>query len=181
MEGGGSMTARRAVQQILLCGFMGCGKTSVGQALAFRLRLGFSGHRRPDREADWNVHSEIFAKQGEQSFRQMEQQAAAMLGKRRHTVVSTGGGFLTREQTVQALRQNGGFEAVVFLDCSFETCYQRIKDSDRPLVRANSREGLEQIFLQRQQRYREVADLIVPNESLVSLTVEQILRELPIL
>ena len=48
-------------------------------------------------------------------------------------------------------------------------------------MRANSREGLEQIFLQRQQRYREVADLIVPNESLVSLTVEQILRELPIL
>ena len=89
--------------------------------------------------------------------------------------------FACIDQTVQALRQNGGFEAVVFLDCSFETCYQRIKDSDRPLVRANSREGLEQIFLQRQQRYREVADLIVPNESLVSLTVEQILRELPIL
>ena len=41
MEGGGSMTARRAVQQILLCGFMGCGKTSVGQALAFRLRWDF--------------------------------------------------------------------------------------------------------------------------------------------
>ena len=181
MEGGSSMTARRAVQQILLCGFMGCGKTSVGQALAFRLRWDFLDTDALIEKRTGMSIPEIFATQGEQSFRQMEQQAAAMLGKRRHTVVSTGGGFLTREQTVQALRQNGGFEAVVFLDCSFETCYQRIKDSDRPLVRANSREGLEQIFLQRQQRYREVADLIVPNESLVSLTVEQILRELPIL
>ena len=160
---------------------MGCGKTSVGQALAFRLRWDFLDTDALIEKRTGISIPEIFATQGEQSFRQMEQQAAALLGKRRHTVVSTGGGFLTREQTVQALRQNGGFEAVVFLDCSFETCYQRIKDSDRPLVRANSREGLEQIFLQRQQRYREVADLIVPNESLVSLTVEQILRELPIL
>ena len=181
MEGGGSMTARRAVQQILLCGFMGCGKTSVGQALAFRLRWDFLDTDALIEKRTGMSIPEIFATQGEQSFRQMEQQAAAVLGERRHTVVSPGGGVLSRGQTVQALRQNGGFEAVVFLDCSFETCYQRIKDSDRPLVRANSREGLEQIFLQRQQRYREVADLIVPNESLVSLTVEQILRELPIL
>ena len=168
-------------QNLILCGFMGCGKSTVGRRLAKLSGREFIDMDSFIEEQQGMSIPEIFAKQGEQSFRQMEQQAAAMLGKRRHTVVSTGGGFLTREQTVQALRQNGGFEAVVFLDCSFETCYQRIKDSDRPLVRANSREGLEQIFLQRQQRYREVADLIVPNESLVSLTVEQILRELPIL
>ena len=125
MEGGGSMTARRAVQQILLCGFMGCGKTSVGQALAFRLRWDFLDTDALIEKRTGMSIPEIFATQGEQSFRQMEQQAAAMLGKRRHTVVSTGGGFLTREQTVQALRQNGGFEAVVFLDCSFETCASR--------------------------------------------------------
>ncbi len=181
MEGGGSMTARRAVQQILLCGFMGCGKTSVGQALAFRLRWDFLDTDALIEKRTGMSIPEIFATQGDTCFRQMEQQAAAMLGSAGTPSSPPGGGFLTRKQTVQALRQNGGFEAVVFLDCSFETCYQRIKDSDRPLVRANSREGLEQIFLQRQQRYREVADLIVPNESLVSLTVEQILRELPIL
>ena len=168
-------------KNIVLIGFMGCGKSSVAAALGRNWKMDVIEMDQMISEQQGMSIPEIFAKQGEQSFRQMEQQAAAMLGKRRHTVVSTGGGFLTREQTVQALRQNGGFEAVVFLDCSFETCYQRIKDSDRPLVRANSREGLEQIFLQRQQRYREVADLIVPNESLVSLTVEQILRELPIL
>ena len=113
MEGGGSMTARRAVQQILLCGFMGCGKTSVGQALAFRLRWDFLDTDALIEKRTGMSIPEIFAKQGEQSFRQMEQQAAAMLGKRRHTVVSTGGGFLTREQTVQALRQNGGFDMVL--------------------------------------------------------------------
>lgn len=93
MEGGGSMTARRAVQQILLCGFMGCGKTSVGQTLAFRLRWDFLDTDALIEKRTGMSIPEIFATQGEQSFRQMEQQAAAMLGKRRHTVVSTGGGF----------------------------------------------------------------------------------------
>ena len=88
---------------------------------------------------------------------------------------------MTREETVRALRENGGFEAVVFLDCSFETCYGRIKDSDRPLVRANDREGLKQIFLARQALYRRAADVVVSNEELVSQTVESILRALPVL
>ena len=181
MEGGGSMTARRAVQQILLCGFMGCGKTSVGQALAFRLRWDFLDTDALIEKRTGMSIPEIFATQGEQSFRQMEQQAAAMLGKRRHTVVSTGGGFLTREQTVQALRQNGGFEAVVFLDCSFETCYRRIQTSDRPLVRNNTKEGLEEIFNARREKYLSVADVVIQNEGIISSTVEEIVENLAIL
>ena len=73
------------MQQILLCGFMGCGKTSVGQALAFRLRWDFLDTDALIEKRTGMSIPEIFAKQGEQSFRQMEQQAAAMLGKRRHT------------------------------------------------------------------------------------------------
>ena len=60
---------------------------------------------------------------------------------------------------MRALRESAEGSAVVFLDCSFETCYERIRSSDRPLVRANTREQLYEIFLNRQQRYREVADL----------------------
>jgi len=95
-------------------------------------------------------------------------------------VISTGGGFLMREETVRALRESAEGSAVVFLDCSFETCYERIRSSDRPLVRANTREQLYEIFLNRQQRYREVADLVIQNEQLVSQTVEEIVRQLAI-
>ena len=66
------------------------------------------------------------------------------------------------------------------MDCSFETCYERIRSSDRPLVRSNTREQLYEIFLNRQQRYREVADLVIRNEQLVSQTVEEIVGRLAI-
>ena len=85
-----------------------------------------------------------------------------------------------REETVRALRENADGSAVVFLDCSFDTCYERIRSSDRPLVCSNTREQLYEIFLNRQQRYREVADLVIRNEQLVSRTVEEILSNLAI-
>ena len=122
---------------------------------------------------------ELFAQKGEEAFRDLESKVLADLMQGHGQVIATGGGALMRERNVELARQADA--AIVFVNSEFDLCWERIKDSDRPLVRANSREGLEQIFLQRQQRYREVADLIVPNESLVSLTVEQILRELPIL
>lgn len=174
--------AQKGIQQILLCGFMGCGKTSVGQALAFQLRWEFLDTDAMIERRQGISIPEIFAEQGEGAFRRMEEETARMLGRRRNAVISTGGGFLTREETVRALRENsGGFEAVVLLDCSFETCYQRIKNSDRPLVRNNTREQLEQIFIQRQERYRRAADFVISNEDFVSRTVEKILSTVPIL
>ena len=161
---------------------MGCGKTSVGQALAFQLRWEFLDTDAMIERRQGISIPEIFAEQGEGAFRRMEEETARMLGKRKNAVISTGGGFLTREATVQALRENsGGFEAVVLLDCSFETCYQRIKNSDRPLVRNNTREQLEQIFCQRQEQYRRAADFVISNEDFVSRTVEKILSTVPIL
>jgi shikimate kinase len=174
--------SKRGTHQILLCGFMGCGKTSVGQALAFRLKWDFLDTDAMIEKRQGCPIPQIFAQQGEEQFRRMEEETARLLGKRRHTVISTGGGFLMRDQTVQALRSCAdGFETVVFLDCSFETCYQRIKNSDRPLVRNNSREQLEQIFEQRQARYRQVADVVISNEQLISQTVEEILSQVAIL
>ncbi len=174
--------SKRGTRQILLCGFMGCGKTSVGQALAFRLKWDFLDTDAMIEKRQGCSIPQIFEQKGEEQFRRMEEETARLLGKRRNTVISTGGGFLMREQTVQALRSCAdGFETVVFLDCSFETCYQRIKHSDRPLVRNNSREKLEQIFEQRQARYRQVADVVIPNEQLISQTVEEILSQVAIL
>lgn len=173
---------QKGIQQILLCGFMGCGKTSVGQALSFQLRWKFLDTDAMIERRQGISIPEIFAAQGEEAFRKMEEETAKLLGKRKNAVISTGGGFLMREETVRALRENsGGFEAIVLLDCSFETCYQRIKNSDRPLVRNNTKEQLEQIFRQRQEKYRQAADFVISNEEYVSKTVEEILRVVPIL
>ena len=156
---------KKGVQRILLCGFMGCGKTSVGQALSFRLKWEFLDTDAMIEKREGRKIPEIFAQDGEAAFRQMEAQTAASLGRRRNTVISTG----------------GGFEAIVFLDCSFETCYRRIQTSDRPLVRNNTKEGLEEIFNARREKYLSVADVVIQNEGIISSTVEEIVENLAIL
>lgn len=173
---------KKGVQRVLLCGFMGCGKTSVGQALSFRLKWEFLDTDAMIEKREGRKIPEIFAQDGEAAFRQMEAQTAASLGRRRNTVISTGGGFLMQPETVKALRENGGgFEAIVFLDCSFETCYRRIQTSDRPLVRNNTKEGLEEIFNARREKYLSVADVVIQNEGIISSTVEEIVENLAIL
>ena len=84
---------KKGVQRILLCGFMGCGKTSVGQALSFRLKWEFLDTDAMIEKREGRKIPEIFAQDGEAAFRQMEAQTAASLGRRRNTVISTGGGF----------------------------------------------------------------------------------------
>ena len=96
----------KGVHQILLCGFMGCGKTSVGQALSFRLRWEFLDTDAMIEKREGKSIPQIFSQQGEPAFRQMEQQVARGLGRRKNAVISTGGGFLMREETVRALRES---------------------------------------------------------------------------
>ncbi len=170
----------KGVHQILLCGFMGCGKTSVGQALSFRLRWEFLDTDAMIEKREGKSIPQIFFAAGRTSFSSDGTAGRPGTGSQKNAVISTGGGFLMREETVRALRESAEGSSVVFLDCSFETCYERIRSSDRPLVRSNTREQLYEIFLNRQQRYREVADLVIRNEQLVSQTVEEIVGRLAI-
>ena len=172
----------KGAYRILLCGFMGSGKTSVGQALAFRLRWDFVDTDLMIEKHQKKSIPQIFQEQGEEAFRQMEAETARLLGRRKRVVISTGGGFMTRPETVAALKESSkGFESVIFLDCSFETCYQRIRTSDRPLVKKNTPEGLKEIFDRRRKLYLAAADVVIPNEGPISSTVEKILQKINIL
>ena len=86
--------SKKGTRQILLCGFMGCGKTSVGQALAFRLKWDFLDTDTMIEKRQGCSIPQIFQQQGEEAFRQMEEETARLLGKRKNTVISTGGGFM---------------------------------------------------------------------------------------
>ena len=173
---------KKAAQRILMCGFMGCGKSSVGQALAFRLKWNFLDTDTMIEKRSGMTIPQIFEQLGEEEFRRMERELAAQLGKRKNTVTSTGGGFLMQEETVKSFRESsGGFESIVMLDCSFETCYRRIQTSDRPLVRNHTKEELREIFDRRRERYLSVSDLVVSNEEIISTAVEQMLLEIPVM
>lgn len=159
-------------QAIFLCGFMGAGKSTVGKALAQELGWPLLDTDQIIEERHGPIPA-IFAKQGEAYFRRLEADLAQELASaKRAAVISTGGGFVLS----QAVQENLKGSCVVYLQVPFEECYERIKDSDRPLVQANSKEQLHEIFKKRDEIYRLVASVCVENSGMLSKTVAQIVE-----
>lgn len=156
-------------QAVFLCGFMGAGKSSIAKLLAKEL-----GWSLLDTDAlieeEYGPIPLIFAEKGEAYFRQLEAQLALKLASANKAVISTGGGFVLSEAVQQALKDS----CVIYLDVPFESCWRRIRYSDRPLVRANSKEQLHQLYLKRQEIYRKVARFSVDNNGDKMKTVAQI-------
>lgn len=144
------------MKNIILCGFMGCGKTTIGRLLARRLGMEYLDLDAVIEEQAGCPIPEIFARDGEAAFRELEHEAVAHLAKRIRCIVSTGGGALTYERNVKAISPE---DRVVFLDASFEACYERIYRSERPLVRNNSKAELEALFAARRPLYMAAATL----------------------
>ena len=119
-------------KNIILCGFMGCGKTTVGKNLQKR-----SGMHMIDTDAYIEKNqgmkiSEIFDRYGEAYFRDLEYDACCELSKKSGIIISTGGGALTFERNVQALKKNG---TIVLIDVPLDTIKERLKnDTTRPLL-----------------------------------------------
>ena len=136
---------------VFLCGFMGCGKTTVGKLAAKKLGCGFTDT--DDlivRTLDMTI-PEIFAQKGEPFFRKTEAEIVKSLcGKK--TVAACGGGAMLNPDTAKAARDSGS--AVVFLDVPFEVCYERIKgDTNRPIVMNSTKEELKALYDKRREVY----------------------------
>lgn len=149
------------MNNILLCGFMGCGKTTVGKRLAALTgREYIDLDREIELEAGMTI-PELFEQFGEQEFRDREHAAVAALARRIGCIVSTGGGAMTFPRNVAAVSPD---DRVVFLDTPFEICYERIKDSDRPIVRRSTPDELRKLFETRRAAYRAAASVILPGD-----------------
>ena len=135
---------------IFLCGFMGCGKTTVGQILAKKLGLPLIDTDAYIVQQEGKSIPDIFAQDGEPYFREKETAA----------VISCGGGAMIKPENAAYAREHG---IVVLLDESFDTCYQRIKgDTNRPIVQRSTKEELHALFDQRASIYRAHATCAVP-------------------
>lgn len=152
------MSGRRP---IFLCGFMGCGKSTVGKILAERLGLSYLDMDEVIEQRAGKRIPEIFAAFGETHFRDLEHETLNELCDRQDLVVSTGGGAMTFARNRNAVK---GKAVVVFLDVNFERCYRRIAASDRPIVNANTPEQLKAIYDARLPAYRAAASMIVWGE-----------------
>lgn len=150
----------KLLPSIFLVGPMGAGKTTIGKLLAKHLGREFI-------DCDHYIAAQtgadipwIFAKEGEEGFRDRETRALEELTAVPNIVMATGGGAVGREENRKLLQQ--GF--VIYLEASVDTQLIRTKkDKNRPLLQnGNPRATLESLYQKRHPLYQEVATIIVP-------------------
>lgn len=141
------------MQNIVLIGMPGCGKSTVGRALAKKLsRPFFDADAELEARAGCSI-PEIFRTQGEGAFRTLETEVLCELGKKSGAVIATGGGCVTREENYPALHQNS---VIVCLSRPLEL----LPTKGRPLSQANS---LEALHAARAPLYARFADFTISN------------------
>ncbi|TXH67435.1 MAG: shikimate kinase [Thiothrix sp.] len=146
---------------IILVGLMGAGKSTIGRQLARRFNLEFHDSDKLIETRTGVPIPTIFEMEGEQGFRDREEQAIAELTQLRGIVLATGGGSILRANNRAALKACG---KVVYLRASAEQLYSRIHhDKNRPLMQTDHPlQTLRHLLQAREAYYLEVADLIVP-------------------
>ena len=146
---------------LILCGFMGCGKTSVGRRAAKLLGLEFCDLDQYIQQK-WDMSiTEIFARDGEEGFRQREAQAAREVADMPGLIIASGGGTVLAEKNVEAFHKSGG--RIVFLDAPLPALQERLKnDKRRPLLQVpNRRQVIAGLYRKRIPLYRAAADVTV--------------------
>jgi len=148
--------------RIVLIGFMGAGKSTVGRLLAesFQLPL-IETDDEIIKRSELNSVNEIFEKKGETYFRELEKEVLHNLSLQSNCIISCGGGAIVHSENIESLKENG---TVIFLSASFETIASRIKEeTTRPLF--NDIEKAKQLYFQRQSLYEKYADAIIETDN----------------
>ena len=157
----------RQMENIILIGMPGCGKSSVGKALAAALNRTFlDADEEIVRRAGCSI-PEIFAAQAEAGFRRLESAVLADLGKQSGIVLATGGGCVTRSENYPLLHQNG---TIFWLLRS----PWKLPSDGRPLSQAESAEAM---YARREPMYRRFVDVKIDNEGAIERAVEAIARK----
>lgn len=142
---------------IILCGFMGSGKTVVGSELAKIMGRKFVDTDELIEAQQGVAIKAIFATHGEDYFRDLEFACCKEVAQYKNCVVSTGGGALTFQRNTDALKQGG---KIVFLDADFDVICERIGNSaTRPLFQ--DREKAKALYDERKSKYLAAADYVI--------------------
>lgn len=160
---------------IVLIGFMGSGKSTVGRALAEHMQYAFLDTDSYIEAREGMTIPEIFEQKGESYFRELETTVLHELLKNTHnTIVATGGGLPLAKENSNLLSQLG---IVVYLKAGEDTIYNRVKDSgNRPLLQVeNPRQRIRELLAKRDGIYENVSDEVLVTDS---LTIDQVIGKI---
>ncbi len=158
----------RQVQNVVLIGMPGSGKSAIGRALARTLDKEFVDLDRLIADEARKPIPQIFAEDGEDAFRRLESQIVRQTGSRTSCVLSTGGGVVTRRENYAPLHQNG---FIIHLTRALD----KLPTAGRPVSQSTD---LGELLRRREPLYRAFADLTVDNNGPMEDAIQQILKEL---
>jgi len=166
------------MKNIILIGFMGCGKSSVGKRLADTLNCEFLDTDELIEREQGRTISDIFATYGEVAFREMETECLRKLIHRVNDgfVLSVGGGLVVRKINRELLKELG---EVVLLQVSGDVVYKRLRnDKTRPLLQdKNPRGRIEDLMNARKGFYEEAATYVIDvDEKSFDEIIEEIIK-----
>ncbi|OJU09887.1 MAG: hypothetical protein BGN88_15670 [Clostridiales bacterium 43-6] len=144
---------------IVLCGFMGSGKTTVARQLHKR-----TGKKMIDIDTyietkENRTIAEIFSSEGEAFFRALETAAVKEISHLDDHIISTGGGVILNEENRKELKHNG---KIVYLHVTIDTVLARLKyDKTRPLLAGDKEKTILALYEKRLPMYETYADIIV--------------------
>lgn len=152
-------------KNIILIGYMGSGKSTIGEKTARSLEVEFLDTDTLIEEQEGMTISELFAQKGEAYFRQKETETIRNLKKEsKRMVIATGGGLPMKEENQGLLKELG---IVVYLKASVDTLVERLKeDTTRPLLKEGDlREKIETMLEVRNPVYEKVADIVLETDT----------------
>lgn len=160
---------RMQMMNITLVGMPGCGKTTVGNILAQRLKREIY-----DTDAEickkGRTPSDIITNDGEETFRRVEHETVEETGKLSGKIIATGGGVVTREENYEPLHQNG---KIIFINRPI----QLLATDGRPL---SQRDGVERLYNTRLPMYRRFADAEVDGSGTAEEVAQRIMDALEV-
>lgn len=153
------------LRNVILIGFMGTGKTSIGRRVAQSLDFDFVDTDDLIIESAGKPITEIFSDQGESYFRDLETEVLRSSGLRSHQIISTGGGIVIRELNRKILSQAG---YVIWLKATPETILQHVsRNQERPLLHtSNPLQTIKDMLSERENWYSTAADFTIDTDEL---------------
>ena len=152
------------MENIILVGMPGCGKTTIGRLLARETGKQFVDADEALEARVGRKITDIIPTDGEAAFRCLETETLAELGKQSGFVIATGGGCVTQERNYPLLHQNG---TILWLTRALD----KLPTEGRPLSQTGK---LQQMLATRQPMYRRFADAVIENDGTVEETLAQI-------